>query len=117
MRVRPLGASISAAMTENDFTDEAPPAGHAHSWMARARCRGVDTDVFFPSEPHGVETAQRICAECPVQAECLEYALRYQIMQGIWGGTSERARRRILRRRTHALQQSDEPPHARTGRA
>ena len=67
--------------------------------MLRARCRKMTPGEFFPSDGVGVEVARRICAECPVQAECLEYALEYRIDHGVWGGTSERERRRILRRR------------------
>ena len=68
-------------------------------WMLRARCRGMNPSVFFPTDGAGFEAARRICTECPVRAECLEYALANQIDQGAWGGTSERERRRILRRR------------------
>jgi WhiB family redox-sensing transcriptional regulator len=53
----------------------------------------------------GVLVAQRICAECPVSEPCLEYALEHHIDHGVWGGASERERRRILRRRrlSHAV--------------
>lgn len=69
-----------------------------NEWMLRARCRGYDPAVFFPSDGVGVEHAQKICAQCSVRAECLAYALRHRIDHGVWGGCSERARRRILRR-------------------
>ena len=69
------------------------------SWMLEGRCRGVDPAEFFPSDGVGVEVAQRMCAGCPVRAECLEYALLHRIPQGVWGGASERERRRILRAR------------------
>jgi WhiB family redox-sensing transcriptional regulator len=46
-----------------------------------------------------VDAARQICAECPVKAECLEYALENRIDHGVWGGCSERERRRIQRRR------------------
>jgi len=73
----------------------------AAAWMLRAKCRGVDPAEFFPSDGVGVECAQRVCGGCPVQSECLEYALEHRIEHGVWGGASERERRRILRRRRH----------------
>lgn len=68
-------------------------------WMARGRCREIHPSVFFPSDGAGVEAAQRICEGCPVSAPCLEYALANHIDHGVWGGASERERRRIARRR------------------
>jgi WhiB family redox-sensing transcriptional regulator len=59
----------------------------------------MDPAIFFPSDGIGVQVAQRICAECPVKATCLEYALANRVEYGVWGGTSERERRRILRHR------------------
>jgi WhiB family redox-sensing transcriptional regulator len=50
----------------------------------------------------GVEVARRICDSCPVGERCLEYALRNRIDHGVWGGTSERQRRRILKARRDA---------------
>jgi WhiB family redox-sensing transcriptional regulator len=69
------------------------------SFMLRALCRGMNPAVFFPTDGAGFEAARRVCLECPVRTECLEYALANRIDQGAWGGTSERERRRILRRR------------------
>jgi WhiB family redox-sensing transcriptional regulator len=71
-------------------------------WMADGKCREVPPAVFFPSDGLGVQAAQRICAECPVSDACLEYALANRIDHGVWGGRSERERRRILRRRRTA---------------
>ncbi len=68
-------------------------------WMARGRCRAVAPEVFFPSDGVGVEVARRICATCPVKGPCLEYALFHRIEHGVWGGASERERRRIARQR------------------
>jgi WhiB family redox-sensing transcriptional regulator len=68
-------------------------------WMAEARCRSVPPSVFFPSDGAGVEAARRICATCPVKDPCLEYALYHRIDHGVWGGASERERRRIARQR------------------
>ena len=68
-------------------------------WMTQGNCRTSPPDVFFPSDGVGVEVARRICADCPVKEPCLEYALRNHIEHGVWGGASERERRRIARRR------------------
>lgn len=68
-------------------------------WMAAGNCREEPPNVFFPSDGVGVEVARRICATCPVKEPCLEYALRNRIDHGVWGGASERERRRILRQR------------------
>ena len=66
--------------------------------MAQGNC-ARKADVFFPSDGVGVEVARRICATCPVKEPCLEYALEQRIDHGVWGGCSERERRRILKRR------------------
>jgi len=67
--------------------------------MAQGKCWEMDPAIFFPSNGTGVGVAQRICAECPVKDTCLEYALANRIEHGVWGGASERERRRILRHR------------------
>ena len=77
------------------------------TWRDRAACKGPETALFFP--PTSTERrderearelrAKSICRVCPVQRECLEYALTYRIDHGVWGGCSERERRRILRSR------------------
>jgi len=68
-------------------------------WMLEASCRELTPSEFFPSDGVGVEVAKRVCRDCPVRLECLEYALAERIDHGVWGGCSERERRRILRRR------------------
>lgn len=70
-----------------------------HAWMSRGSCSSVPPSTFFPSDGAGVEVARKICADCPVRAECLEHALFHRIDHGVWGGCSERERRRILKRR------------------
>lgn len=72
---------------------------HQHEWMAQGLCANLPPSTFFPSDGAGVEVARRICATCPVRAECLEHALAERIDHGVWGGCSERERRRILKRR------------------
>ena len=68
-------------------------------WMARGSCANTAPGVFFPSDGVGVEIAKRICDGCRVTEPCLNYALEHRIDHGVWGGCSERQRRRILRRR------------------
>jgi WhiB family transcriptional regulator, redox-sensing transcriptional regulator len=69
------------------------------AWMGKGACRNYEPSVFFPSDGVGVDRARKICATCPVTADCLEYALTNRIDHGVWGGASERERRRILKRR------------------
>lgn len=69
------------------------------AWMADGKCRDLPPAMFFPSDGVGVDQARRVCADCPVREPCLEYALYNRIDHGVWGGASERERRRIARRR------------------
>lgn len=69
------------------------------NWMATGNCAEMPPDVFFPHDGIGVVAAKKICDGCPVGDACLEYALRNRIEHGVWGGCSERQRRRILRAR------------------
>jgi WhiB family redox-sensing transcriptional regulator len=69
------------------------------TWMTFGNCHTLPPATFFPSDGVGVEVARKICATCPVKEPCLEYALQSRIDHGVWGGCSERERRRILKRR------------------
>lgn len=71
--------------------------GAPEPWMADAVCRETDPDLWFPELGSTAKAAKRICGRCPVAAECLAYAIEHQEM-GIWGGTSEKQRRRIRAR-------------------
>ena len=71
-------------------------------WMARGACASVPPSTFFPSDGSGVEVARRICATCAVKEPCLEYALANRVDHGVWGGCSERERRRILKARRNS---------------
>lgn len=64
-------------------------------WMRNALCVEVDTDIFFPEKGGTPEPALRVCRLCPVAAECLDYALARNERFGIWGGVTERKRRRL----------------------
>lgn len=78
-------------------------ADYATAWMADGNCRHYPPALFFPSDGVGVDKARKICAGCPVASTCLEYALEQRIEHGVWGGCSERERRRILKRRNVAV--------------
>jgi len=67
-------------------------------WAAFASCRGSDPDLFFPGGDGNPSEAIRICSGCPVREACLEWALETRVRYGIWGGRTERERRRMLRR-------------------
>jgi len=64
------------------------------SWQARANCIGVDPDLFFPEHGESLAPAKAVCSGCEVRAECLDYALATGQHHGVWGGTSERERKR-----------------------
>ncbi|HMU79211.1 MAG TPA: WhiB family transcriptional regulator [Microthrixaceae bacterium] len=80
----------------------------AESWQAFANCLGVDPDLFFPERGASTKEAKQVCQGCVVREDCLEYALANGEKFGIWGGLSERERRRIRRQRAlaRAAQQS-----------
>ena len=74
------------------------------SWRQHAACRGVDPDIFYPpldeiEAAAVVEEARAVCERCPVRQPCLEFALANRERDGVWGGATERERRRMLRRR------------------
>lgn len=67
-------------------------------WHELALCAQTDPEAFFPEKGGSTREAKRVCASCPVAAQCLEYALENDERFGIWGGMSERERRRLKRR-------------------
>lgn len=68
-------------------------------WVAEGVCRTIDPDIWFPEKGRSSALAKRLCRQCPVVKECLEYALRTERkhgrMYGVWGATSEHQRRQI----------------------
>lgn len=74
----------------------------ADDWQDYANCLGVDPDLFFPERGASTKEAKEVCRGCPVKEECLEFALQNVEKFGIWGGLSERERRRIRRQRSEA---------------
>lgn len=70
----------------------------ALGWQADALCAQTDPEAFFPEKGGSTRDAKRICTTCDVRGECLEYALSNDERFGIWGGLSERERRKLKRR-------------------
>ena len=68
-------------------------------WQTNARCTEVDPEIFFPERGGSSKNARAVCEKCAVKVDCLEYALNNKEQFGIWGGTSERERRKIRRER------------------
>ena len=69
------------------------------SWRTNAACQGLDPEIFFPIDDDDFAPAKAVCASCPVKGPCLEHALAVREQEGVWGGCTERERRRIVRQR------------------
>ena len=68
------------------------------SWQERSLCAQTDPEAFFPEKGGSTREAKKVCVGCEVRAECLEYALGNDERFGIWGGLSERERRKLKKR-------------------
>jgi len=66
-----------------------------NGWSERALCAQTDPEAFFPEKGGSTREAKKVCLVCDVRQECLEYALDHDERFGIWGGLSERERRRL----------------------
>jgi WhiB family transcriptional regulator, redox-sensing transcriptional regulator len=86
----PLGGAASIGESFGEPAEEP-------DWQERALCAQTDPEAFFPEKGGSTREAKRICSGCEVRAECLEYALAHDERFGIWGGLSERERRRLRR--------------------
>jgi WhiB family redox-sensing transcriptional regulator len=88
---------------QDDISDRGPTEVKMEEldarWMEQGKCRKHLPETFFPTDGGGVSKAKRICNGCPVKEQCLEYAVYNHIHHGIWGGVSERERRRIAAKR------------------
>ena len=67
-------------------------------WVAYGACRQFHPDLFFPEPDESASDAVRICRACPVLTECRQWALDTRVRFGVWGGLTERDRKRVLRR-------------------
>jgi WhiB family redox-sensing transcriptional regulator len=88
-------------MNVSDFVQivQGTPGASTDRWQERSNCLGVDPDLFFPERGASTREAKAVCKGCEVRVECLEYALAHGEKFGIWGGLSERERRRVRRQR------------------
>lgn len=68
------------------------------SWQERSLCAQTDPEAFFPEKGGSTREAKKVCTGCDVRKECLEYALEHDERFGIWGGLSERERRKLKKR-------------------
>jgi WhiB family redox-sensing transcriptional regulator len=85
-----MAGSFDTGMPGSDAEDQ--------GWQERALCAETDPEAFFPEKGGSTREAKKICTGCEVRSECLEYALSNDERFGIWGGLSERERRRLRRR-------------------
>lgn len=68
-------------------------------WRELGACRGLEPSIFYPDDDDEAIEAKGICGECGVRVACLEYALQVREKAGVWGGATERERRRMIRQR------------------
>jgi len=93
---RPRLSLVPELSLSADPVDLAPESAD-DLWQERALCAQTDPEAFFPEKGGSTREAKRICLGCEVRDECLEYALANDERFGIWGGLSERERRRLKR--------------------
>ena len=101
LTMSPLTHSLAALVATQRFVGNGE-----RRWQEEANCLGVDPDLFFPERGASTREAKAVCRSCEVRVDCLEYALAHGEKFGIWGGLSERERRRIRRQRAQAARRS-----------
>lgn len=90
----PLTLALGFEDEDDNFDKSAGPL----AWQERALCAQTDPEAFFPEKGGSTREAKNVCAACEVREQCLEYALANDERFGIWGGLSERERRKLRRR-------------------
>jgi len=71
-------------------------------WRRHSACSGLDPDIFYPATDEDAAEAKLVCGDCTVRETCLDFALQGREKEGVWGGATEKERRRILRQRRRA---------------
>lgn len=99
--IPPLCSLVHAGQAKEGAVDiQALIGGYeTPGWQSRANCMGVDPDLFFPERGSSTREAKEVCRGCVVRVDCLEFAIANGEKFGIWGGMSERERRRVRRAR------------------
>ena len=85
---------IIRGLIGGDLTEDTNPL----AWQRDALCSQTDPEAFFPEKGGSTRDAKRICSGCDVRQQCLDYALQNDERFGIWGGLSERERRKLKKR-------------------
>ena len=96
------GSRYDAEQAPGSFWTDLSDAGDA-AWRLDALCAETDPEAFFPEKGGSTREAKRVCLGCSVRTECLEFALANDERFGIWGGLSERERRRVRLERRERL--------------
>lgn len=91
--IDPVRLGVPGVRANVDEAEENPLA-----WQTDALCAQTDPEAFFPEKGGSTRDAKRICTSCEVRSQCLEYALSNDERFGIWGGLSERERRKLRKR-------------------
>ena len=89
---------ISTARMDTAMMEVVEEEGEQLSWQERALCAQTDPEAFFPEKGGSTREAKKVCVGCEVRAECQEYAHDHDERFGIWGGLSERERRKLKKR-------------------
>ncbi|SDS29296.1 MULTISPECIES: WhiB family transcriptional regulator [Microterricola] len=89
--VDPVKLGVPGVRTNSDD-------GNPLAWQTDSLCAQTDPEAFFPEKGGSTRDAKKICGSCEVRTECLEYALANDERFGIWGGLSERERRKLRKR-------------------
>jgi WhiB family redox-sensing transcriptional regulator len=91
--VDPVQLGVPGVRKNVDAEDDNPLA-----WQSDSLCAQTDPEAFFPEKGGSTRDAKRICSSCEVRSQCLDYALQNDERFGIWGGLSERERRKLKKR-------------------
>lgn len=76
---------------------------HEAKWWNLGACRGLDAAIFYPDDETEALAAKNVCDECAVRVACLDHALTAREKSGVWGGATERDRRRMIRQHRRTL--------------